>query len=80
LDEFELNWMNFYGWYDLVSMFVNDMKWWSILNKIWKHRNKVVFHNYIVDDAEVLTMAHIKVWLSLRVRVYIVLTQIGIFA
>jgi len=24
-DEFELNWMNVYGWYDVVSMFVNDV-------------------------------------------------------
>jgi len=23
LDEFELNWMNVYVWYDVVSMFVN---------------------------------------------------------
>jgi len=21
--------MNFYVWYDVASMFVNDMKWWS---------------------------------------------------
>jgi len=27
LDEFELNGMNVYGWYDIVSMFVNNMKW-----------------------------------------------------
>ena len=25
LDEFELNWMNIYVWYDIVSMFVNDV-------------------------------------------------------
>jgi len=25
LDEFGLNWMNVYIWYDVVSMFVNDM-------------------------------------------------------
>ena len=25
LDEFELNGMNFYVWYDVASMFVNDM-------------------------------------------------------
>ena len=24
-DEFELNWMNVYVWYDVVSMFVNDV-------------------------------------------------------
>jgi len=29
LDEFELNWMNVYVWYDLVEMFVNNMGWWS---------------------------------------------------
>jgi len=29
LDEFELNGMNVYGWYDALSMFVNDMEWWS---------------------------------------------------
>jgi len=29
LDEFELNGINVYGWYDIVLMFVNDMKWWS---------------------------------------------------
>jgi len=28
LDEFELNWMNVYARYDVVSMFVNDMEWW----------------------------------------------------
>jgi len=26
LDEFELNGINVYGWYDIVLMFVNDMK------------------------------------------------------
>ena len=29
LDEFELNWVNIYVWYDLASMFVNDMEWQS---------------------------------------------------
>jgi len=29
LDEFELNGMNVYVWYDVVSMLVNNMKWWS---------------------------------------------------
>jgi len=24
-DEFELNWMNVYVWYDVLSMFVNDV-------------------------------------------------------
>jgi len=28
-DEFELNWINVYAGYDVISMFVNDMKWWS---------------------------------------------------
>jgi len=25
LDEFELNWMNVYVWYDVILMFVNDV-------------------------------------------------------
>jgi len=29
LDEFELNWLNVYVWYDVVWMFVNDMERWS---------------------------------------------------
>ena len=29
LDEFELNWINVYVWDDVLSMFVNDMEWWS---------------------------------------------------
>ena len=34
LDEFELNWMMVYVWYDVVSMFVNDI-WnggWDIVS------------------------------------------------
>jgi len=30
--EFKLNWMNVYVWYDVISIFVKDMKWWSRYN------------------------------------------------
>jgi len=29
LDQFELNWVNVYVWYDTISMIVSDMEWWS---------------------------------------------------
>jgi len=29
LDEFELNWVNLDVWYDVVSMFVSNIKLWS---------------------------------------------------
>jgi len=34
----------------------------AILWEIWKHRNKVVFNNGVVDDIEIFTLAHVKAW------------------
>ena len=36
--------------------------WVTIVSKIWKHRNKIVFHNGVVDDVVILTMAQMKAW------------------
>ena len=40
--EFELNWMDVYVWYDVLSMFVNDMKWWSRYSIFKKANTRVV--------------------------------------
>jgi len=44
-----LNWINIYVWYDIVSIFVNDMEWWLKHNIFKKRYTRVeIVRMYIV--------------------------------
>ena len=36
--------------------------WLAIVWEIWKHRNKCVFSNGVVDEVEIFAMAQVKAW------------------
>jgi len=34
----------------------------------WKHKNRIVFHNGVTDDIEILVMTQMKTWLWAKYR------------
>jgi len=36
--------------------------WLAIVWEIWKHRNKIVFSNGVVDDVEIFAMTQVNAW------------------
>jgi len=49
---------NFYvvGLSKKVNLICKGM-WGAIVSEVWKHRNRIVFQNGVVDDVEILAMA-----------------------
>jgi len=43
--------------------------WIAVIGELWKHRNKKIFKNWRVDHSEIFSMAQLKVWSWVTVKV-----------
>lgn len=36
--------------------------WVAVVDKLWKHKNKKIFHSSRINHIEIFTMVQLKVW------------------
>jgi len=52
-------------YFSSISKITNSVwrgMWLAIVSEIWRHRNKIVFNNWVVDGVEIFTLTQLKAW------------------